>query len=87
LAVSSGPDGAVANSDPFAAGPNASPGLWLSTNAGSTWQTVPLDGSLWSGVDPVTIDTATFVGRDPLVAGTVDGRLAVWTGRPQVPGA
>ena len=27
-------------------------------------------------------DEAAYVGQDPVVAGTVDGRLAIWVGTP-----
>ena len=29
-------------------------------------------------------DEAAYVGQDPVVAGTVDGRLAIWLGTPAV---
>jgi hypothetical protein len=54
--------------------------LWISIDGGSTWQRPSASGPPWSGAGPAVFSTAGFVGGRPLVAGTVDGRLAVWLG-------
>jgi hypothetical protein len=57
-------------------------GLWSSDNAGNTWQQLdtavaPFEGSMYAQAD-----AAAYVGQHPVVAGTVDGKLAIWVGTP-----
>lgn len=70
-----------------AAGARLTPaGLWASNNAGNSWQQLGTSGPAFKATIYAQADEATYVGQDPVVAGTVDGRLAVWVGRPAVRG-
>jgi hypothetical protein len=60
--------------------PPGATGLWLSVDGGSTWQRPSASGPPWAGAGSAVYSTAGFVNGRPLVAGTVDGRLAVWLG-------
>jgi hypothetical protein len=64
---------------PAAAG---QPGLWQSVNAGANWQRLDTSSDPWLGATPAQIDRVTWFGSIPVVAGAIDGRLAVWTGIP-----
>ena len=55
-------------------------GLWLSADGGSSWQLVDTQVAPWAGTRPATVDLVDFAGARPVVAGVVDGQLAVWTG-------
>ncbi len=58
-------------------------GLWTSEDAGRTWR--PLDTSLspWPGAaTSASANVGGFVGNDAVVAGQVNGHLAVWIGTP-----
>ncbi|GEM_PF-2474083 len=55
-------------------------GLWASDDAGATWQQLdPLDPA-FTGFLYTQATVATFVGQEAVVAGTLDGQLAVWAG-------
>ena len=56
--------------------------LWLSPDGGSTWQQVDTATPPWLGTGSSAVCLVAFAGRTPVLAGTVDGRLAVWTGAP-----
>jgi hypothetical protein len=58
----------------------AAPGIWLSSDRGSLWQALDTIGSPWDGIETARIDLAAFAGGVPVVVGTLDGRLAVWSG-------
>ncbi len=68
--------------DADADGTEPSSSLWWSTNAGSTWQRLDTGGPAWLGFTPARIDRLTMLGPLPVVAGELDGRLAVWVGVP-----
>ena len=63
-------------------------GLWASVDAGDSWQQLQTALPAFSGDFYAQADAAAYVGEEPVVAGTVDGRLAVWVGTPAAsPGA
>ncbi len=57
-------------------------GLWRSANAGAGWDRLDTPGSPWLGAGPPEFQDVAWFGPTPVVAGVVDGRLAVWTGTP-----
>ncbi len=57
-------------------------GLWSSVDAGNTWQQVATNSAAFAGTFFAQADAAAYVGQQPIIAGTVDGQLAVWTGTP-----
>jgi hypothetical protein len=61
---------------------SAASGLWRSTDAGATWQQLETSGAPWQGVKPAQIDRVALLGAIPVVAGQVNGQLAIWTGIP-----
>ena len=66
-----------------AAGAQFTPaGLWTSDNAGNTWQQLGTLTPAFTGTVYAQTDVAAYVGQEPVVAGTVDGRLAIWVGTP-----
>jgi hypothetical protein len=68
-----------------AAGAQSTPaGLWASSNAGSSWQQLDAGVPAFHSAIYAQADQAAYVGQDPVVAGTVDGRLAIWLGTPAV---
>jgi hypothetical protein len=62
-------------------------GLWASGNAGSSWQQLDTTVPAFGATIYAQADEAAYVGQDPVVAGTVDGRLAIWLGTPAVKSA
>jgi hypothetical protein len=58
------------------------PVLAQSTNNGSSWQDLPTDGSPWQGAAQGRVEAAVWLAGVPVVAGSVDGRLAIWVGTP-----
>jgi hypothetical protein len=56
------------------------PGLWTSLDAGNTWQQVITDLPVFASTYFAQADLAQYTGLDPVVAGSVDGRLTVWLG-------
>jgi hypothetical protein len=58
------------------------PGLWRSVDGGANWQRLDTSGAPWLGATPAQIDRVAWFGSLPVVAGAIDGRLAVWTGIP-----
>jgi hypothetical protein len=54
--------------------------LWRSADSGGSWQRLDTPGPPWSGAAPAQFDRVAWSGPTPVVAGAVDGRLAVWTG-------
>lgn len=61
--------------------------MWLSTDGGSSWQAVDTATPPWLGTDGSSAGLVAFAGSTPVLAGTVDGQLAVWTGSPTRPSA
>jgi hypothetical protein len=60
--------------------------VWLSTDSGDTWQQVDTSADPWLGDQTSTVAAASFTpAGTPVVAGSVDGQLAVWWG--QIPTA
>jgi hypothetical protein len=57
-------------------------GLWSSVDAGSTWQQLATNTPAFTGTVFAQALAAAYVGQQPIVAGTVDGQLAVWIGTP-----
>jgi hypothetical protein len=76
---------ATATPDPdlTSAAPPAGSGLWVTTDAGDSWQQVDTSRSVWQGQLTAHPDRVAFLGSMPVVAGEVDGRLAVWVGVPK----
>jgi hypothetical protein len=62
--------------------PAAPSGLWRTTDGGANWQQLDTTGAAWQGDEPAQIDRVALLGGMPVVAGQVDGRLAVWVGTP-----
>jgi hypothetical protein len=58
------------------------PGVWRSVDGGANWQRLDTLTAPWLGAGPAQIDRVAWFGSIPVVAGAVDGRLAVWTGIP-----
>jgi hypothetical protein len=59
--------------------------LWVSQDGGVSWLMLDTTGSPWQTAGPARLDVAGFDGDVPVVAGTVAGRLGVWTGTPAPP--
>jgi hypothetical protein len=57
-------------------------GLWRTADGGATWQKLDTTTAQWQGAQTAQIDRVALFGTLPVVAGAVDGRLAVWTGVP-----
>jgi hypothetical protein len=62
--------------------PSSAAGLWRSADSGASWQRLDTSGVPWQGSQPAQIDRVAWFGTVPVVAGQVDGGLAVWTGLP-----
>ncbi len=66
-----------------AAGEEFTPaGLWSSVDAGGSWQQIDTAVPAFNGELYSQADVAAYVGEQPVVAGTVDGQLAIWIGTP-----
>ena len=82
----------VAAADPRTApGPSATldngqAALWVSPDGGSTWQVVDTFTPPWLGSDSSAVTLVAYAGRTPVLAGSVDDQLAVWTGTPMTKG-
>ncbi|MCL2393468.1 MAG: hypothetical protein FWC87_02175 [Acidimicrobiaceae bacterium] len=57
-------------------------GVWESADAGQTWRQLPTSPGTWGADFGVSASQVVYLGLDPIVAGQVDGRLAVWQGTP-----
>ena len=57
-------------------------GIWLTTNAGESWQSVPLDTIPWLTSANLQLDLVAFQSKVAVLVGTVAGQLAVWVGTP-----
>ncbi len=57
-------------------------GIWLTSNAGKSWQSVPLDTTPWLTSANLQLDLVAFRSSNAVVVGTVAGQLAVWIGTP-----
>ncbi len=65
----------------YATGPDGEAGVWLSSDAGASWARLATTGAAWGG-GQVTTDAVAWLAARPVVAGEVDGRLAIWVGTP-----
>jgi hypothetical protein len=54
-------------------------GLWRLAGSGG-WQRLDTPNPPWVGAGPAQFQRVAWFGLTPVVAGVVDGRLAVWTG-------
>ncbi len=72
-------DGPPAPTSLSTAGPGAI-GLWRSTDGGSTWQRLDTSGSVFGAQTDAEANQVVFLAGQPVVAGSVDGQLAVWVG-------
>jgi hypothetical protein len=61
-------------------GPDGEAGLWLSTDAGATWSELATGAAPWLAGQQLVTDLAAMLAGRAIVAGDLDGRLAVWTG-------
>lgn len=57
-------------------------GVWESADAGKTWSQLTTDSKTWESVFGVSANLVTYLGADPVIAGQLDGRLALWLGTP-----
>jgi len=57
-------------------------GVWESTDAGKTWQQLATSNDAWSSIYGISANLVSYYGIDPVIAGQVDCRLAVWVGTP-----
>jgi hypothetical protein len=73
---------AAPDPDVTSAAPPASSGLWVSADAGDSWQKLDTSGGVWQGQLTAHPDRVALLGSVPVVAGDVDGRLTVWVGVP-----
>ena len=64
---------------PAAAGAST---LWRSTDSGAIWRPLDTSGPLWQGNQPAHIYQVALLGPIPVVAGQIDGQLAIWLGIP-----
>jgi hypothetical protein len=80
LVTTAEPDNAFLPAGLDSAGGSSS--LWRTADSGATWQRLDTTGPPWSGAEPAEFDRVAWFGPTPVVAGLVDGRLAVWTGIP-----
>ena len=55
-------------------------GLWLSTDGGSSWQAIDTFIDPWLKAEKSELYLVTFATGTPVIAGAVDGQLAVWIG-------
>lgn len=67
---------------PAVSSPSDPAGLWLSSDDGTTWEQIDTAGAAWDDVSALSAPLVTWLGTAPVVAGSVDGRLAVWVGTP-----
>lgn len=74
------PAGPTAGTGPDATFDNGQVGIWLSPDAGSTWQALDTATPPWLGTGESQADLVAFAGATPVLAGSLDGQLAVWTG-------
>ncbi len=77
LVATAGPDAAFLPAGLESAGGSSS--LWRTTDSGESWQRLDTPGPPWSGTEAAEFDRVAWFGPTPVVAGAVDGRLAVWT--------
>ncbi|HEX4865780.1 MAG TPA: hypothetical protein VFV02_17055, partial [Acidimicrobiales bacterium] len=76
-----GPQGSYATAvlyPPSAAGP----AVWMSSDGGTNWQRVDSGDPVWTAANGASLEAAGYAGSTAVVAGTVDGRLSVWSGTP-----
>ncbi|MHB1536158.1 MAG: hypothetical protein ACYC1D_16415 [Acidimicrobiales bacterium] len=62
--------------------PGSGTGIWRSTDAGVTWQRLSTADPVWQGSFTAAVDRVAFSGSDAVIAGSIDGELAVWVGTP-----
>ncbi len=83
--VTDGEPALAASRGPGASEPGGDAGIWASSDRGATWSRLATTGPAWDAETGFTTDRVAFVGRDLVVAGTVDGALALWLGAPSAP--
>jgi hypothetical protein len=52
--------------------------LWQSADSGATWSRVDTATAPWQSVTGTSVDQAAWLDHVAVVAGSVDGQLAVW---------
>ena len=57
-------------------------GVWMSSDEGTNWQRVDGGDPVWASAAGASLEQAAYAGSTAVVAGTLDGRLAVWSGTP-----
>jgi hypothetical protein len=65
--------------DPGPVQPSGSDSLWLSLDGAASWQVLNTGEPPWAGVTEPHLALTGFASGVPIVVGTVDGRLAVWS--------
>jgi hypothetical protein len=73
----------------MAAQPATPSSLWESVDGGTSWLAADPDGTAFGDGGRPSIDEAAWWGSVPVVAGELDGQVAVWTGSlaPATPGS
>jgi hypothetical protein len=57
--------------------------VWMSSDGGTNWQRVDTGDPVWAAATGASLEQAGYAGSTAVVAGTVDGRLAVWSATPE----
>jgi hypothetical protein len=72
-----------------AAQPATPSSLWESVDGGTSWLAADSTGTAFGDSGRPSIDEAAWWGSMPVVAGEIDGQVAVWTGSlaPATPGS
>jgi hypothetical protein len=65
-----------------ASGPDGAAGVWLSADGGRTWGRERTTGTPWLDAEALSTSLVQVLDGDIVVAGVVDGRVAVWVGNP-----
>jgi hypothetical protein len=71
-----------ASSPVSASGPDGSASIWTSEDHGVTWSRITTVGPTWEAAGALATDLVTSLGRDLVVVGQADGRIAAWVGAP-----
>ncbi len=56
--------------------------VWMSSDSGTNWQRVDGGDPVWAAATGASLEQAGYAGSTAVVAGILDGRLAVWSGTP-----
>ncbi|MDQ6838310.1 MAG: glycoside hydrolase, partial [Actinomycetota bacterium] len=73
---------AVSGNDDHGGASDRNLGVWRTTDAGSSWQRIDTTGAPWTASQTASVDRVALNGPNAVVAGQIDGRLAVWLGTP-----